>query len=148
MVLTLFETGVAGGKQRFATVSEDGLLTVWDAASGSLLQQHARPTHLAVQWTCIAWHTDEGGTGTIALGSDSGVIAVWDLALGAIVHVLDAKIFLLSSALFTTSIASRVAARRRVKRRVGKLGTSRFMSSIRILNFQGILYITPNSGMF
>ena len=69
---------------RLATVSEDGVLAVWDTTNGTVVQQHARPTHLAVRWTCIAWHT----AGLIALGTDSGLVVVWDLALGRVVHEL------------------------------------------------------------
>lgn len=75
---------------RFATVSEDGLLSVFDAEGGGLLHQYTRPTHLAVQWTCLAWwQPPETSTlGQLALGSDSGLIAVWDLAVGQISHEL------------------------------------------------------------
>lgn len=72
----------------FASVSTDGMLSLWDVASSSLTQQHPRPTHLAVRWTCIAAHAQDERTGLLALGSDSGVVVVWDLALGRIVHEL------------------------------------------------------------
>ena len=71
------------GPPRFATVAEDGLLTLYDVSSGQLLQQHARPTHLAVKWTCIAWWLKPAGEelGLLALGTDSGLVVVWDLKL-------------------------------------------------------------------
>jgi hypothetical protein len=81
-------------RQQLATVSVDGLLAVWDAASSALVQQHARPTHLAVQWTCIAWRPSaDGGRGGraggfLALGADSGAVILWDLQLGRIVKEL------------------------------------------------------------
>ena len=82
---------------RFATVSEDGLLSLFDTEAGALLQQHTRPPHLAVRWTCMAWwqaavsssgKPAPAALGQLALGSDSGVIAVWDLAVGQISHEL------------------------------------------------------------
>jgi WD40 repeat protein len=76
---------VGGAPSRLATVAEDGLLTIYDAVSGELQQQHARPTHLAVQWTCIAfWPQSE----SLALGTDSGLVVVWNLAVGRIAHEL------------------------------------------------------------
>ena len=80
------------GPPRFATVAEDGLLTLFDVGSGQLLQQHARPTHLAVKWTCIAWWMDpaDEALGLLALGTDSGLVVIWDLALGRVSHELRA----------------------------------------------------------
>ena len=78
---------------QLATVSTDGLLAIWDASSSALVQQHARPTHLAVQWTCIAWRPSASGNrgragSLLALGSDSGAVVLWDLQLGRIVQEL------------------------------------------------------------
>ena len=82
-------TAASGRPRRFATVSEDGLLSVWDSeAAGELQQQHARPTHLAVRWTCMAWWQPDAAAGHLALGSDSGVVVIWDLAVGQISHEL------------------------------------------------------------
>ena len=72
----------------FATVSEDGLLSVWNTDGGALSQQHPRPTHLAVRWTCVAWWQPEGAAGMLALGSDAGLVVIWDLSLGQIAHEL------------------------------------------------------------
>ena len=76
--------------RRFATVSVDGRLGVWDTATSTVSHSFPRPTHLAVRWTCIAWQaaTEPSSDGLLALGSDSGVVVVWDIARGEIVHEL------------------------------------------------------------
>ena len=83
----------SAGPARFTTVAEDGLLSLYDTASGALVTQHARPTHLAVRYTCMAYWLESSDAGSapggrLALGTDSGVVVVWDLALGRIVHEL------------------------------------------------------------
>ena len=82
------------GPRRLVTVAEDGLLSVYNAASSKLLLQRARPTHLAVQWTCIAlWVDPTGGSaGLLALGTDSGVVVVWDLAEARELHKLESNL--------------------------------------------------------
>ena len=76
------------GPPRFTTVADDGLLTVFDTASGEVLSQHTRPPRLAVRWTCVAWWPAAAAAGVLALGTDSGAVIVWDLALGRVAHEL------------------------------------------------------------
>ena len=86
-MLSLFEAPA----RRLVTVSDDGLLSVWDTATCALVQQHPRPTHLAVQWTSVAWGGPADGNAaaaTLAVGSDSGVVVVWELAQARILHEL------------------------------------------------------------
>ena len=58
------------GPHRFATAAEDGVLSVYDTTTSALLVQHARPTHLAVKWTCLAAWIDPGD------GAPSGRLAL------------------------------------------------------------------------
>ena len=86
-MLTAFET--SDRPRRFATVSTDGRLSIWDTAASKLSNAFARPTHLTVRWTCCAWRAGgEGAPGMLALGADTGVVVVWDIARGEIVHEL------------------------------------------------------------
>ena len=68
----------------FATVSDDGLISLYDASSGELQQQYTRPTQLAVRWTCVAQLPNT----VLALGTDSGLVVIWDLAVGRVSHEL------------------------------------------------------------
>lgn len=74
--------------RRLATVSSDGRVSLFDTASSSLSKSFARPTHLALRWTCISWQSSGAADGLLALGSDAGVAVVWDVARGEIVHEL------------------------------------------------------------
>lgn len=43
--------------ERFATVTADNRLKIWDALSGSLLKECFEPAHLSTNYTSIAWGT-------------------------------------------------------------------------------------------
>ena len=75
--------------RRYVTVLPDGRVSIWDTATSTLSNSFARPTHLAVRWTCCAWKASgEAAQGMLAIGSDAGVVVVWDIARGDIVHEL------------------------------------------------------------
>lgn len=74
--------------RRFAIVSADGRLSVFDTSTSTLSNSFARPTHLPVRWTCVGWQKSSEAEGMVAMGSDAGVVVVWDISRGEIVHEL------------------------------------------------------------
>jgi WD40 repeat protein len=83
--------------ERFAAVSVDNRLKIWDVATGQLRHHFAQPTHLSATYTCMAWgqvatvaKSGKGGSGKmlrdlIALGTAQGDVVVWDVAKGDVV---------------------------------------------------------------
>jgi hypothetical protein len=92
-------------RDRFAVVTLDGRLKLWEVKGAALLHAYAADDHLSQRYTCIAWSSaaldgvgggskkqkkrkrDKSGgaerpLGLIALGAANGCITVWDLVRG------------------------------------------------------------------
>jgi len=74
--------------RRYASVSSDGRLSVFDTATSTLSNSFARPTHLTSRWTCVAWRNHDEAEGMLAMGNEAGMVVIWDIARGEIVHEL------------------------------------------------------------
>lgn len=92
--------------ERFATVSQDGRLKIFDTRSGGVQQQLAEKDHLSTQYTAIAWGATTfqgvGQTerskrakkqlgGAVAIGTAKGTIVVWDVLRGEVHKELGGK---------------------------------------------------------
>ena len=95
-------------RDRFAVVTLDGRLKLWEVKGASLVHTYSAADHLSQRYTCLAWSSanDGGGApgnakkqkkrkrekgaeraaglGLIALGAANGCITVWDLARGEV----------------------------------------------------------------
>lgn len=89
---------------RFAVVSKDNRLKIYDSASGNLLHNLVEPGHLSFHYTCLTWgnakpHGADAGqpnelpgqVGVVAVGTEKGFVVIWDARAGEIVRKLGAK---------------------------------------------------------
>jgi WD40 repeat protein len=82
---------------RFASVSADGVIKVWDLSSGK--EEHTLVGHTA-QITAIAFHPD--GT-RLASGAGDGSLRLWDLTTGEEALIIEEQGALFSPVLFSPS---------------------------------------------
>jgi WD40 repeat protein len=69
--------------ERIASASQDGIITIWDAATGKKLLPpiHAHPSHAR----CVAFHPDGQ---RLASASWDGTVKVWDVQTGELLLIL------------------------------------------------------------
>ena len=95
--------GFDSNLERFAAVSADNRLKVWEVATGQLRHHFAQPTHLSSTYTCLSWGQSAADAiagskkkrgksrELIALGTAQGDVVCWDLAKGEIVQSMRTK---------------------------------------------------------
>ena len=71
--------------ETLALVTADGRLQLWGTATSAIQQQLARPTHLIVKLTCLAWPSGSSPK-LLAVGCDTGLLLVWDVKSAVLVH--------------------------------------------------------------
>ena len=73
--------------ETLAQVTEDGRLQLWDTQTSAIRHQLARPDHLTVKLTCLAWPSGYSPK-MLAAGCDTGLLLLWDVECAALVHEL------------------------------------------------------------
>ena len=101
--------GPGASHTHYVSITSDNRIRLFDTTSGSLMQELAEQSHLAITYTTLAWSKkssgdgfaassskrkrnaktsgpDDTGSGLLALGTDKGNIVIWDLAVGRVVN--------------------------------------------------------------
>jgi U3 small nucleolar RNA-associated protein 5 len=125
--------GPGASHSHYVSITPDNRIRLYDTTNGSLVQELAEQSHLAITYTALAWsakkshssssssknnksnntgsaskrkrnnNNEETNSGVLALGTDKGHVVIWDLAVGRVVNKLNGHSSAITSLTFGAS---------------------------------------------